>query len=680
MSERVLLFVLHGVLAASACVAQQNVVVKGRLFDDRGQPLAGVTVGLTDDDEATATSDRAGVFRLEGGRVYDTDLVVRSKGWARMAVTIPEDGDVGDLTLARAQHLTGRVLDVDGNAIAGARVLAVDGTDAWFGWVQTCSELNSPAFRSHTTSDARGAFLVPDAVRGVASVYVSARGFGTTQAAAAAATPIEITLHRSATALPASAALLPQCRVHAVDAMTAAELTSFSAGEFWDGDVAPGKARRCSLAQVDAVDGVVTLHCQGARGVEVRAAGYARQRVPMQRGDLVVRLVTEAGVRGMVVDPSSGAPLPGVDVRVALGDIDEQRRGDTAIEAPVEARTDADGRFAIAGLGEGDWTLVATHAQRHRGPPTMVRLEAGKVHEGVRLESPKGASLAVELSGQLADPRCMLRLSRITPNVFDSSLERRIDGALAIRDKTATFYGLDAGDFAVELLVPQPPRFGLWRKVTLDSVGVAAEQQVRATIDLAAGPRRVRGILRGAGACPPMQRLLVVAERKLETRVTYQSLFLCGPMARPADNGSFLLLAEPGGYTLLVVDVATRVILGRRDGVEVGTTATEIDAGELPFRSRSLEIDLRGAADRLAAATFVEVRAARLWPTGLGKNQGMPADDVDSKIGVQLVQGVPARPVWIPTCEVAVTVRPSGEWVTVAAGEEAGVKVALRAR
>ena len=686
LSPRVAILAWWWLLVATTGIAQQKVVVKGRLFDDRGQPVAGVRVVLSDDEQAddkraSAISDAAGGFQMEGARLYGTELVVWSKGWARMSVDIPEHGDVGDLTLARGQHLTGRVRDIDGNAIVGARVLAVDGRDSRFNWIETCGDPNSPAFRAHAVSDERGAFFVPDAVRGAASAYVSARGFKTIEVPADATTPVEVTMHVSGNVAPAKAVTPSRCVVRAIDAGTKVELDAFSAGDFWAGDTAPGVAQRCSWSQLRATEGVVSLRYQRPWSVEVRAVGYARQRVTMEPGDVVVALLPEATISGVVVDPDTGLPLSAIEVRVCLGDINEQHRGSLRSEAPIEALTDADGKFTITGLGSGEWSLVATHAQRHRGKPQVVRLDVAQVRVGVKLESPKGASLTVELAGRLADPRCLLRLEPITPNKFDSSLQRHIDGALAIRGDAVTCYGLDAGAFAVQMLVPQPTRFGRWRKVTVDSVRVAGDRETRAKVDLAAGPHQVHGVLRGAGACPPMHRLLVVAERKIETNMTYQSLFLCGPMARPADDGSFLLLLEPGEHTLLVVDIATKVILGRVDRVDVDAQALATDVGELPFRSRSLKIDVRGPADRVAAAEFVEVRAAELWPAWLGKNQDLPSAEINSKVGVQLIAGVPVRPVWIPSCEVQLIVRPlGGEWVTAAASDEPGASVALGVR
>src|SRR5690606_2629824 len=152
---------------------------------------------------------------------------------------------------------------------------------------------------------------------------------------------------------------------------------------------------------------------------------------------------------------------------------------------------------ALTGLGRGEWSLVATHAERQRGTPLVVQLDAGQRRSGVTLQSVEGASLTVALTGQLVDPRCMLRLALVTLHPFNSWEEGFIDGAVTIRGDAVTFYGLHAGTFDVQMLVPQPTRFGRWRKVTVDTVRIAADQASHTKVELAEGPHQMRGVLRG---------------------------------------------------------------------------------------------------------------------------------------------------------------------------------------
>lgn len=130
MTRRDAGFTFAVLLSAAASTSQQPVVVSGRVFDQAGAPVAGVPVGTTNPAAALGQTGADGSFRLATSRVHDTMLVVGGRGFARMVVAIPDDGEFGDLTTERAGQLTGWVRDAAAAAPRAARVAYGSGAPA----------------------------------------------------------------------------------------------------------------------------------------------------------------------------------------------------------------------------------------------------------------------------------------------------------------------------------------------------------------------------------------------------------------------------------------------------------------------------------------------------------------------------------------------------------------------
>jgi protocatechuate 3,4-dioxygenase beta subunit len=113
--------------------------VRGRVVDPHGAPIAGAMVtwscGATPGTTWTGADGRFQLALPEEGEV-ETWLFFRHPAWQCLDGGVDHDayvqreGDLGDVELEPPVHFRGRVLEADGTAVAGARVLLVAGEPA----------------------------------------------------------------------------------------------------------------------------------------------------------------------------------------------------------------------------------------------------------------------------------------------------------------------------------------------------------------------------------------------------------------------------------------------------------------------------------------------------------------------------------------------------------------------
>jgi len=110
-----------GGTAGVTVTLRRGEVVRGRVVDDRGQPLAGVE--LADAQGTLAVTDGRGEFSLPHVD-HELQVTAQKPGWLPVTRAIgPPTRDSGDWTLARAEGLVGGVVvDDRGMPVAGARV------------------------------------------------------------------------------------------------------------------------------------------------------------------------------------------------------------------------------------------------------------------------------------------------------------------------------------------------------------------------------------------------------------------------------------------------------------------------------------------------------------------------------------------------------------------------------
>jgi hypothetical protein len=641
---------------AGVALAQQAPTVRGRVLDPQGRPLPGVAVRTSDDDATPpGRTDADGAFEVPAPgskRVY-----LGGRRHARVSLRIPANGEVGLVALERAGVWSGSVVDADGQPIAGARVLLLDGVRSNSDWIVFCDDPRKPLRRSSTSTDERGRFVAFGAPRHSVQAVASAPGFERSQLVRAIpGQPLAFVLQpvdapsRPATPRPAAEPL----RLRAVDATSGAAIPAFRAGIYWPGGSLARVASARAASLTGSEDGAVVFdRPRRSYRVAIQAEGFARTSREVQNGDLEVALRPEASIRGVVRD-ASGKALAGVQVRVALGSVPNDHLQEFTEQAPVEAVTARDGSFRIRGLPAGGCSLIATHPERRPSGLEVVALADGEHVRGIELRSPTAARITVAVTGQVRDPRWRLRLQN--QSLRSSTATTDTSGGVPVQP-TTTLHGLAPGTYQLQLVVPQPPRLGGYRKVALQEVAVTpgdadAGRAIELQLDLDRdGPRQVSGELTFPLAVPRHERIAVVFEpvRPYTKGYTYLGLYLTGAIATIGTDGRFVAPVEPGDHRMIVVDLATRVVLATQP-VTVAAGARNQDLGELPVAARALELELAGGGAQ--RVDRVEVRIGSGWPADIGHMQGEPPRDRPADVAIPIVAGRQRLPAWIPTGDV----------------------------
>lgn len=334
----------------------------GLVLDENDTPIAGATAKLLAKQnnpfgqpqaEAEGTSNERGEFTLSNLKAGVFDLHVEAADSSPLIVRgieIPKGPghvDLGTVVLSPGQPLTGRVTGSAGEPLAGAeiRVGAQDSRSAMM--PPDILKMILPRQSPKATTDAQGQFNVTGLIDGKVNLHIRAEGF--------------VDEIRAAVVIPAEEALQiemePAARI-------LGRVLDDNGQPFADARVRFGKeGERMSFgnAATSAADG--TFELDGAEPgrvtIEATATGYKKfqltgLQVP-EDGDLKgVELILSPGavLEGTVFGPDQS---PAIDAMVYYGTGSAQPR------FTGMSRTDGDGRYRIAGLDVGNWTVTAEH-------------------------------------------------------------------------------------------------------------------------------------------------------------------------------------------------------------------------------------------------------------------------------------------------------------------------------
>ncbi len=371
----------------------------GRVAGAAGEPVAGARVHLLPEAdrrsspfpptfeplELAATTDEAGTFEIAdvpGGKV---EAIVVASGWASgefRGLEVPHGSgraDLGVLTLDPEVPVEGRVVDSDGQPLAGALVSAREASgQAAFPFSESGRSRGEPA-----TTGADGGFRLGGFAAGaVLSVQVSAEGY--------------LPVSRRGVRLPTEAPLLVRLepaatltgRVVDTRGRPVAQALVGPSSRVWSQGVH-------SFVRTDD-DGEFSLSpvAAGVQVLEARKEGYVTSaprsvEVTAGREPPKVEIVLEAAavLEGRVLTPD-GIAVSGARVTAT-------RRREVQVPGQ-EALTDGDGRFVLDQLAPGP---VTVRAEKEGFTSAEVEAEAGGAASGVELVLGRG----VEVSGFLAD-------------------------------------------------------------------------------------------------------------------------------------------------------------------------------------------------------------------------------------------------------------------------------------
>jgi hypothetical protein len=340
-----------------------------------------------------------------------------------------EDEERATIVLRRALAIAGRVLTADGRPAARVVVTAAR---AGRGWVEALS-------------DESGRFRLVGFSAGTVELRARAprelEGHEGRATATAGSAEVEIVLARATG--PARGLTV---RVLAPDGspVPRASVSVKHGGASWGTEAEDGSAFLDLRNVRETSERFVEV--SGARNVAGAPLPYGPARVGPIRLDereVEVRLPSERAVSGVVRDPD-GKPVHGMAV-VAVKEserIDEWQLSDRG-QAP-RARTDAEGRFRIGRLGDGDVLLHAMPPPEYPAPEP-VRASGGQ--EGIEIRLKRGVVAAVTVLGEDGSPvaGASISLSKRV-EVGDDSIEWRSERAAFVTgaDGVARLRGLEA--------------------------------------------------------------------------------------------------------------------------------------------------------------------------------------------------------------------------------------------
>lgn len=423
-------------LAGRVLGADRSPVAGARVALQRGEQTAeglgalfGALMGSADEALSLQHTGADGRFLLTGLPPGAAAVVVASDDHPLLATgeTVLEAGrttDLGDLHLAAGTSLAGVVLDEGGRPLADVGVRAAPAGGAG---PAVSGQLILGALDRRTTSGADGSFLLTGLADAAHDVVAGGGAFDEARVDAAAPGRRDLTLvvrRRGELLLTlrsgADVALLDGVDVQAWRGDTRAELLDVVAGPALAELVAAGDDPFTGAALPANVSGAALVRAVGSDGAELhlRAPGHGLTVVTApgpaagERLALEVVLEPQAVVTGVVLD-DLGQPVAGAEVRAeqsgeeaslrgerawrrTLVVRDEQgrevRRSTNAVE--VEARCDEAGRFELAGLCAGGWSLSAEAPGLLDGEALDVELAEGERREGLELVLAAGGTVA----------------------------------------------------------------------------------------------------------------------------------------------------------------------------------------------------------------------------------------------------------------------------------------------
>jgi protocatechuate 3,4-dioxygenase beta subunit len=327
---------------------------------------------------------------------------------------------------ADAARISGRLLDAEGNAVAGVRVAAVPFRDQELRWLDE-TRGSSPTVLVETRTDASGLFVLEVPAN---DASISIRVEPSASPGALLPGPFD---SRTAVSLPD--VLLP---------------VPLSVGGLV---LAPGRApvagaRVTIRAESGALPEVVAFTealtgsdgsfraanaPSGPRAIEVRSAGYApfARGSPAGRLDERIEVALGGGAVGLVTDPA-GHPAGGAIV----------------FSEGVAAETDASGRYRLSGIPAGGRTIEAVSGEAFVSRRTDVPVRAG-AESGVNLRLEAAASIG----GTVIDAISRRPIASARVAIFDGPAPGpgASAGRVAITDSSGRFRAgpLLPGRFAV---------------------------------------------------------------------------------------------------------------------------------------------------------------------------------------------------------------------------------------
>jgi hypothetical protein len=380
----------------------------GRVVDEQGGPLADVRVTPTPGPEPPGTenmgdwhavvstfdtrSGEGGRFRLDSLWQGKLTLRFEAPGFAPLdrdfEFVAGDVQDAGDVVLDRGGRITGVVVDSARQPLAGAWIKArvAIGHDLG-GGDSVAYEAGLRIFGKNiheisTTADGSGAFAVETLNQPAYDLFVGARGYELLKLSqvATGTRDLVVELTPEATALLTVVDATSGQPVTGATATATRHATSDTSDTYGhDSDIqvlAGAKAAQAAGGELPP-DGLLLVLGLGTQRntVLVKAAGYGTTSfelpgvVAPDRIRQTLELPREAVVTGRALD-DRGAPVAGAIAGV-------EPPANVLLPFSPREKADVEGRFRIAALAPGEWTLRASSTGYVRSEPRALTLLAG---------------------------------------------------------------------------------------------------------------------------------------------------------------------------------------------------------------------------------------------------------------------------------------------------------------
>lgn len=568
----------------------------GIVVDGAGQAISEVEIQARASQQErqgiSARSAADGRFRLSGlALAWTYEIAATKTGFAPF--TTSWDAEPGKsatlrIVLRKGSTAAGRVVDAEGQPVAGAELSLQPFSERWGNW-----RAYRPREGMKSTSDAGGRFRFSDLGAGHFTLSATRSGF-TVQIVQGIEIPAEprgvdlgeVTLER---------AVLLEGRVtdRRGAAVAEAVVDLFCPELAW----VQRREPRSSSAQTDA-EGRFRLEDvpRGARcDLNVQKAGFAPARLPQveapTREPLRIELEPAGALAGRVVGPQ-GEPVPGV--QISQTESREVWNGDRPISITASARgvgqTDRDGRFRLTELDTAADTTVDLQFSKQGykgrllrgveipeggGTPLEVALEKGETLEG-RVLTGRGDPVAgAEVAATRQEP------SMIGAGYGSSFLQTLTDG-----DGLYRLEGLESGSYDIAATSPE--------QETVSSVLEVRPGANRLDLTLPGGVEVDGLVVDPAGS--PVPGATVSLRTFPEGRILHTESRADGAFRlRAVADGDYRLAGQADGFALTVqenavVHVAGQAVHGLELRLERGTVLTGRLLGFTPDELRRIRI------------------------------------------------------------------------------------------
>ena len=408
-------------------VMKKGIAVEGRVLAADGKPIAGAKVAQGRDrfgsNYPSATTDDEGKFRFANCPPGELILTVQAEGHApdlRRIMVAPNPPPV-EFALEPARRISGRLVDRQGNPVAGALVAA----DTWRGY-------RSIKFRVDTDQDGR--FAWNDAPADDVLFDIGKQGYMSVRGKVLKASEDDVTITLLKT-LKVSGGVVDDATGEPIAAFTVTPGIDWGSGRppYWD--------RQSARRQAGGRYEIDFSEPRAGHFVRIEADGHlpaVSRSFKDDEGDVTfdVRLKRGEGVSGVVVAPG-GKPAAGASVCLITAGtgvpITNGRPPDRRYAAMAETDQNGrfhfpaqDGKFALVVLGDDGFAMLK---DAELAASNEVKLKAwGRVEGQVRVGAHPASGEAIFMTDNRQtirdDPRLFFNYNTTTDNEGRYVIER----------------------------------------------------------------------------------------------------------------------------------------------------------------------------------------------------------------------------------------------------------------